>query len=275
MGFDVLERRPISLPNEHDSYYNLPLPPKRELPFVAFNRKSCIPPHSASSSEPIAGSESRKRSLDESTGHEVTPSVGTTFPAKTATKRRVASRKPSVQKETNTTPFIIANSTPKEIVTTTLTTSTSEDANSLITRSYGTVLESSSKSSKLVAKQTATQERREEHHSTPIAMVNSATQTQTLSGRDHTAAIRVPQPVSTADASTNTTAPSSFQDDLELFLKKHGDTSQIELPPSYNEAPDDVRNRMINEFICQNLENENFLTLVRDMEVSWPLVDEL
>jgi hypothetical protein len=270
MGFDALERRPISLPNEHDSYYNLPLPPKRELPFVTFNEKRCIPPRSAPSSEPIAGSASRKRSFDEATGHEVTTSIGTTFPAKTATKRRVASRKPSVQKETNTTPSIIANSTPKEIVNNTLTTVTSGDADSLTTRSFATVFESSSsKPSKIVVKQTATQEQREEHHNAPAAMVSSATQTQTLSGRDHTAAIRVPQPVSTADASTNTTAPSSFQDDLELFLKKHGDTSQIELPPSYNEASDDVRNRMINEFICQNLENDNFLRLVRDMEVSW------
>jgi hypothetical protein len=270
LGFDALEHRPISLPNEHDSYFNLPLPPKRELPFLTFNGKNCIQPRPASTSEPRTVALSRKRPLDESTDHEAAPLIGTTFSAKTATKRRVASRKPSIQKKNCTVPSNNGNSAPQEVVNDTLTTATLGGDISLTTGSYAGLLESSSsKPSKLVTKQTATQERCEEHHSTPAAMVNSATQTQTLSGRDHTAAVRVSQPVSTVDASTNTTAPSHFQDDLELFLKKHRDTSQIELPPHYNEAPDDVRNRMINEFICQNLENDSFLKLVRDMEVSW------
>ncbi|KAM3082409.1 hypothetical protein ACMFMF_002073 [Clarireedia jacksonii] len=276
LEFDALECRPKSLPNEHDKYSNLPLPPKRELPFVTVNGKKCNQPQPASTSghasEPMAVSISRKRSLDEFIGHEITSSMRTTTPTKTAPKRRVASRKPSVQKISSTVPSTNVNSASKKATDNALTTDAPGNDTPLPTSSYATVMEStSSKSSRISPKQAAIKELCEEHHSTRTPMVNSATQTQTLSGRDHTAAIRVSQPVSAVDASTNTTnlTPSNFQDDLEVFLKKRGNESQVELPPDYTEASDDIRHRMINDFICQNLENERFLKLANDMEVSW------
>lgn len=109
-------------------------------------------------------------------------------------------------------------------------------------------------------------------------MIDQSTQTQTLSGRDHTVKERVaatnnvPADTPTPITSTASTPPQAFLSDLDTFVAHHKNRpAPVELwqKPGYAEADADHRQMMLNDFICQNLENADFLQLCADTEVAW------
>lgn len=101
-------------------------------------------------------------------------------------------------------------------------------------------------------------------------MVDQSTQTQTLSGRDHTAPLRA-----LSDSAANTTPvppPPSRLDQIDDFVRANQSRPapvDIFETPGYATASDEERQSMLNDWICDNLENEDFLQLCKDMEHSW------
>lgn len=108
--------------------------------------------------------------------------------------------------------------------------------------------------------------------------INQSTQTQTLSGRDHTVKGKIAttndKPANTSAVVTPTpgTPPQSFLDDLDTFVANHKarpGPKEVWQKPGYAEADEDQRHKMLNDFICQNLDNADFLQLCADTEVAW------
>jgi len=113
-------------------------------------------------------------------------------------------------------------------------------------------------------------------------MVDQATQTQTLSGRDHTTAQRaappndVPMPIDrpapVADTAAAASPPESYLDAVDKFVSKHKvrpAPKELWQAPGYAEADEEQRQLFLNNFICDNLENADFLQLVQDTEKAW------
>lgn len=109
-------------------------------------------------------------------------------------------------------------------------------------------------------------------------MVDQGTQTQTLSGRDHTVGHRrrtstsdeVPKLV--RDVPSPPSPPENFLDDIDAFVTKHKARSaakELWEAPGYDEMDDERRYTLLNDFICKNLENAEFLQLCQDTEKAW------
>jgi hypothetical protein len=107
-------------------------------------------------------------------------------------------------------------------------------------------------------------------------MVDQSTQTQTLSGRDHTAAQRISSTSTPPDLVADTPSPASppgrYLRDLDSFITKHNPrpkTKEFWETPGYAEADEGRRHTMLNDFICENLDNADFLQLCQDAEFAW------
>jgi hypothetical protein len=106
-------------------------------------------------------------------------------------------------------------------------------------------------------------------------MVDRATQTQTLSGRDHTAPLALTTAVGRPPSARIGEAiqpPDSFMNEIEAFVskRKHLPAPQeLWQRPGYAEASPEERQAIINDFICENLDNEDFLKLCEDTGNVW------
>jgi hypothetical protein len=108
-------------------------------------------------------------------------------------------------------------------------------------------------------------------------MLDKATQTKTLSGRDHTAAhsltLGTQQLFSTIIEETCVqSAPQDFMNEIDIFVSRHKNRpppQEIWERPGYTEATPEERQAIINDFICENLDNEDFLKLCEDTAEVW------
>ncbi|KAH7346337.1 hypothetical protein BKA65DRAFT_537026 [Rhexocercosporidium sp. MPI-PUGE-AT-0058] len=110
-------------------------------------------------------------------------------------------------------------------------------------------------------------------------MVDQSTQTQTLSGRDHTVKERMHATTSVPEVDPPNIStvpppvpPQSYLDELDAFVANHRARPaprELWQVPGYAEADADRRHMMLNDFICQNLENPDFLRLCADTENAW------
>lgn len=106
-------------------------------------------------------------------------------------------------------------------------------------------------------------------------MVDRATQTQTLSGRDHTAPLALATVVGRSSSATTEEAiqpPDSLMTEIEAFVSKHKHRpapQELWQRPGYAEASPEERQAIINDFICENLDNEDFLKLCEDTGNVW------
>ncbi|KAF7950385.1 hypothetical protein EAE96_007672 [Botrytis aclada] len=269
--FGAPGKRPISLPAENDICLGLPIPPKRQLPFAIVNDPSRPKSVSvADISRPGRTLEQRKRPLEESTVEN--PSNGSTTPAKKPTKRRVASRKGTLHLSEINGPsskvFPSGDSSASVTIDVPIGTKISPvpGARSIVTPSASDSLPSELQAEgKTARQQTLTTLK----IPMTLKMVDRSTQTQTLSGRDHTAALK-PVP-NTPVMDLQSKLPTSFvlQDDLDLVVSRYSSGSRVSLPSNYSDVPDDKRHKMLNDFIIKNLENDDFLKLAEDMDTSW------
>jgi hypothetical protein len=109
-----------------------------------------------------------------------------------------------------------------------------------------------------------------------LKMVDQCTQTQTQSGRDHTSAL-LGLPTSNVsvidrDVPSPPPPPESYLKDIDKFIAKHKHRpppQDIYNTPAYSAADPEKREMMLNDWICENLENPDFLKLCEDMEFSW------
>ncbi|KFY84622.1 hypothetical protein V500_09157 [Pseudogymnoascus sp. VKM F-4518 (FW-2643)] len=134
-----------------------------------------------------------------------------------------------------------------------------------------------------------------------VKMVNSSTQTQTLSGRDHTAAmsrastitaepvlpapVTVPAPdpsvpvpvlapaVPPPDVVSEAKGPTEgFMDELGRFIPKYGGKPKpVELweVSSWDKATEEERHSMTENWICEQIEDPSFLELCKHVDTVW------
>ncbi|KAJ8063014.1 hypothetical protein OCU04_008259 [Sclerotinia nivalis] len=268
--FSALGKRPISLPTEHDICSGFPIPPKRQLPFATVRGPSRSESVSATEiNQPVEAPGQRKRSLEEF--FDANSSNRITIPTEKPTKRRFASRKATHLPEMNDRSTKAVRSTDGSAGDGLGVPILSEEPSPPTLRIVA-ALSTSDLPSKLQAKEITARERLV---STPLnkpttpKMIDGSTQTQTLSGRDHTAALKPVQSASVVEAPSNLPTAFVLQEDLDLFISRYGSRSQINLPPNYNNVPAEERHKMLNDFIIKNLENEDFLKMAQDMDVSW------
>lgn len=107
-------------------------------------------------------------------------------------------------------------------------------------------------------------------------MSDKATQTQTLSGRDHTSGYKAPatraEPTANNDAARTRSPPQDFLGYIDSFVTKHKSRPPpVELweRSDYVGTSSEERQAVINDFIIENLENENFLKLCEDVGEVW------
>ncbi|KAI9650749.1 hypothetical protein NHQ30_000774 [Ciborinia camelliae] len=247
--FSALGKRPISLPTEHDICFGLSIPPKRQLPFSTVKEPlstAAVPTIPEDVNLTVQAVNERKKPLEET--FDTSPANEISTPTKIPTKRRIASRK-------GITHLPEVNDPPTRILPS-ISRSTSDRLG--------------------VPIGVAARQRPVSTSSNKVGtpkMVDSSTQTQTLSGRDHTAALKPMQTASGGEGSSSLPTafepPQILQHDLDLFVSRYSSRSRISLPPNYSDVPDDVRHKMLNDFIIENLENEDFLKLAEDMDASW------
>lgn len=110
-----------------------------------------------------------------------------------------------------------------------------------------------------------------------LKMVSQGTQTQTISGRDHTAGI-VKAPFNDVTENSNGVYPelnpllATCWRELFAFIKKDEAplvTKELWEIPGYADGDEDARDTMLNDFICANLANEDFRKLCEDIEHAW------
>ncbi|KAF7925155.1 uncharacterized protein EAE98_007243 [Botrytis deweyae] len=263
--FGAPGKRPISLPAENDICLGLPIPPKRQLPFATVKEPLRSKSVSvADTSRPVQAPQQRKRPLEEFMGEST--SNGSITPAKKPAKRRVASRKGTTHlpeiNDLSSKAFPSKDSSASDTLDIPMQTAKSPP---LEARRIATPIASDKAPSKLQAERI---EARQQSVPT-LKMVNRSTQTQTFSGRDHTAALKPASNTSAVDLQSTRPTASVLQDDLDLVVSRYSSGSRVNLAPNYNDLPDDKRHKMLNDFIIKNLENDDFLKLAEDMDVSW------
>lgn len=105
-------------------------------------------------------------------------------------------------------------------------------------------------------------------------MVDQSTQTQAISADRPVEIARTDAgPVrAVTDITTITPVSAALTNELDAFVAKHGSRpapKEFWQMPGYSEADEEYRLSMLNDFICENLENPEFLQLCTDMEFSW------
>ncbi|KAB8293959.1 hypothetical protein EYC80_009431 [Monilinia laxa] len=272
--FSALGRRPISLPTEHDICSGLSIPPKRHLPFstakVSLNLAP-ITPEDANPTVQIANK--RKRPVGDTSDKKTAPDVSTSIESQV--KRHVASRK-IITHLPETTHSLSRTLPSKSLTGDGLDISVqAKKSSSLMTKSCtmsdAPVVQSKLQSKGVPAKQLNVSTLSDSPET--LKMVDSSTQTQVISGQDHTAYSTPTKSASALQPSSKTSTafetPPVLQEGLDLFSSRYSSRSKISLPPNYSDVSDDMRLEMLNDFIIANLENEDFLKLAEDMDASW------
>jgi len=285
---DPDSQAPVSAMEIFDNLRNNVIPPKRELPFP--RRHIPEKPRSASASDlPPLPKPTPAAKRAESTIKAIKPStqVVETPAPKPAPKKRVAQRKAPVAKllegvpcvteelPDNEPPVLKAKDTSKAIGC----NSQEEELSPLAAKS--TALSSHPVSATgLPTKATASKKRAAPARPASAAkrakMVDQGTQTQTLSGRDHTIAIpsittgRAPEPIIVE--APPAPPPETYLDMVDRFVmenKTRQSPKELWQTPTYIEATEEQRYNLLGDFICANLENEDFIKLCEDAGLAW------
>ena len=113
-----------------------------------------------------------------------------------------------------------------------------------------------------------------------LKMIDQSTQTERLFSPGNTSApqslhIETATPIAPQLATRDlviATPPESYLDAVDAFVTMCKDRQlpqEIWERPGWAEADEDQRHQILNDFICENLENKDFLKLCEDMSVSW------
>ena len=278
--------RPSSTPVEHSDLYKLWIPPKRELPFPK-PRKSSNPKSTPTPDlppllpDPTHGT--RTESLPK--GPEAQAEAASTPVKKPAPKKRVAQRKatngkptaPQVPNEGASACEITEESIPKLASI----QEEPEELSPLASKSAAASFRPASAPG-LISKAILPPKKRTAPATRPASapkrpkMVDAATQTHPFSNGDQTSVQRA-APASTppdlvADTQSPASPPDSYLNELDAFITKHNPQpkyKELWQTPGYAEADEERRHAMLNDFICENLENPDFLQLCQDAEFSW------
>ncbi|CAG8959027.1 hypothetical protein HYFRA_00012187 [Hymenoscyphus fraxineus] len=223
------------------------LPPRRVLPFAKPKPKEKVIP-SPPTTAPTKEIES------------TVPGCAT--PTRKPAKKRVAQRKPLVTKTQD-----------NENESVTFAAATLDDVPSpLVTN----------KSTEAVPKAAVTKKRapvsRPSSASKRPKMVDAATQTQTPSGCDQSVQT-IPPPTKEPELVSNVSTPPSpesppedYLNGIDKFVSKYSSRSaptELWQTPGWSNGTEEERDAILNNYICENLENPDFIKLCEDVERSW------
>lgn len=269
------------------------LPPRRELPFPRPQSAEMVRSASASDLPPLPKPTPMARagsSIVSTEPAKVVSKVIATPVPKPATKKRIAQRKAPVVKPVVQEPppreiSSPSNSPPAvnvKVFSKVITgNSTEEEPSPLAAKSAAASSSRPSSTSGLPSKATIVKKRAPPARPASAAkrskMVDQSTQTQTNSLDTPTAVSRtnvsanVPPPV-TPNAGPTPSVPPTYLNMIDTFLTNHQGRpapKEVFQTPEYEQASVEERHYMVNDFICENLENSDFLALCEDVGMSW------
>lgn len=269
--------RPASTPLESSDTYNAWIPPRRELPFPNLRGSSKdLPP--LPKPTPVSKVDAAEKTT-------VLAKKESSTPVPKPAKKRVAQRKstaakPPEEKLLAEPPPV--NKTAKEPETDRATGAQEDEPSPLAAKSAAA--RPPSAASGLQSKAAPTKKRgaaaapvRPSSSSKRPKMVDQGTQTQKLLGHDHTITMKpipsneVSVPI-TVEETSPAPPPHNYLDELDAFITRHKARpapKELWEAPRYAEADEEQRQLILNDFICENLENEDFLQLCEDTEKAW------
>jgi hypothetical protein len=246
-GMSGITEDPFSQNTERSTSLEFMIPPKRKLPF---STTPILPPRLSPVKEAMSESSTQPRPLT---------------PTHKPVKKRVASRKP---------PPVMKAVVPVDQVV-------SSSADGGASQEVVAAVENPKLQSKAaLPKKRATASVRPPAGSKRSKMVDGATQTQTLSGRDHTALHRNDscereQGLAAPHAPTPPSPespPENYLNAIDTFVAKckyRPAPRDFWQTPGYEDASEEERDIMLNDFICDNLDDPGFLQLCEDTERAW------
>jgi hypothetical protein len=278
--------RPLSAPvPESPESLSQWLPPRRELPFPKARAapKSRTPTIDLPPSQPK--STAHKPRTCEVAGH-VVPEI--TTPVLNQTGKRVA------QRQNNELPLATQAAMPESLaqeppeieertMRQQIMSEREEEPSPLAAKSAAVTRPSTAPGLRSKATDTVIRKRPSEMEPEFIpaskqarGMADRATQTQTLSGRDHTVPLTLATDIQRSQSTAITDGiqqpPETFMNDIEAFISRYKHRpppKEIWQRPGYSGASAEERQAIINDFICENLENEDFLKLCEDVGDVW------
>ena len=280
-------QRPSSTPIENGDAFNMWLPPRRELPFskprLSSNPKASSTPDIPSiSSKPH--SEMRTESLPQIRQVPGNVDVTSTPVKKPAPKKRVAQRKSNTKpaaeegsnEEASVTEIRVTEIREETIPKLPSIREVSEELSPLAAKSAAASFRPASAPG-LISKAILPPKKRSAPPSRPPSaakrpkMVDVATQTPASKSSSETVAPN-DRPGLVADAPSPASPPESYLNELDAFITKHNPQprpKELWQTPRYIEADEAHRQNMLNDFICDNLENPDFLQLCQDAQFAW------
>lgn len=257
------------------------VPPRREIPFSKPREISKLRCASASGLPALPKPTPLKRAISTIIRPKTVTSTTPIPPPKIITKR-IAQRKPPakeaepVKPDIDRAPVEVGEESPAKLNT------VADEPSPLAAKSAAAVRPGSATG--LQSKTAATKKRaavscpsRPSSVAKRPKMVDHGTQTQTLSGRDHSTAM---QSLTSTEISQTTPAdftgpsdiPKTYLSALDAYVTKYKSRptpkEQWEVA-GYAEADAEARQVLLNDFICHNLENVDFLQLCEDTELAW------
>ena len=257
------------------------LPPRRELPFPKHRESDRWQSSSAPDLTPLP-KPTPVRAAESQENSAIPANKSTPTPTPSPTKKRVAQRKLPVKKSL-VAKLPIARHPEMGAVT---ESSVNKEADGHEDEVYLLAAKDSaprppSAALGLQSKATAAKKRSAPARPSAVTkkpkMVDRCTQTQTLSGRDHTTALTLISnnescaPLTTKESSAPP-PPQNYLDLINTFIARNqAGPAPKELweRPRYAEADEEQRQLILNDFICENLENPEFLQLCSDTEKAW------
>ena len=255
------------------------MPPKRDLPFPKPREITQVPSFSASNVPIVPNPAVRSNSAGKS--NEI-PTETTITPIPKPAKKRVAQRKaPEIKRAQGV--LAVEESVANTIVDRPVSANAAvADELSPLAGKSAAAIRPASAASGLKSKVTATKKR--SAASAPIRpasvtkrpkMVSQSTQTQAFPIRNsHVAADPAAVGPVTPEAPPEA-PPEDYLSALDNFVTKHkGRPAPKELwgAPAYAESDEEARQILLNDFICDNLENAEFLQLCQDAEKAWRMI---
>ncbi|KUJ12432.1 uncharacterized protein LY89DRAFT_722057 [Mollisia scopiformis] len=261
-----LDHRPVSA---------LSVPPRSELPFLNPAGKS--KPRSSSQSNSTQVSRSTSVILPPSKSPNINSEQLSTPVKKPAPKKRVAQRKAPVAKPVDDVAKKIQLNADELVIAE--PDAVADEPSPLAAKSAAQLTRPSSTPLGLVSKvaprkRTATPAIRPPSSNKRPKMVDQSTQTDKPTSQHEDAEQEVPPSRTTPDTHLNRVCspPEDYLQAIDGFVARHKSRPPpIELwqTPGWAEADDEHRQRLIDNFICENLENADFLKLCEDMDTSW------
>jgi len=263
------------------------IPPKRELPFKRPQSVSETLPSSVADLPPLPQPTVKpKDGLGEKPDQrkEVTAlaSLSTTTTPKPAPKKRVAQRKPKAMVSVDQ---MTSNTHAKDEINADMNTTAPNEVSPLAVRSAVVLPRPFSAPMGLASKAAAPPRKRApaprvSSVSKRAKMIDQSTQTSPSIENDGKPADMVSKIIEAIpglehNASSSALPPDDYMDIVDQFVVKHkeraGPSKPLEIwrTPGYDDMDEEQRMDMINDYLCKNLENPQFIKLCEDVEHSW------